>query len=64
MAERSGVASVIQAFAIISGIVAVGDVISRRKTMEEAKARHDQTKAHLKQIETGIKSINAKLSGK
>ena len=62
--ERPGVASVIRAFAIVSGIVAIHDVVTRRKSMDEARARHDQTKAHLAKIETGIKSINAKLSGK
>lgn len=62
--ERSGVSSVIRAFAIVSGLVAINDVISRRKTIDESRARHDQTKKHLAKIETGIKSINAKLSGK
>lgn len=62
-ANGAGVSSFLRAFAIISGIVAISDIISRRKSMDEARARHAQTKAHLAKIDKGLKSINAKLSG-
>jgi hypothetical protein len=64
MAERTGISSLVKAFTIISGIVAVNDVINRKKSIDEARARHDQTKLHLVKIETGINNINAKLSDK
>lgn len=64
MAQRSSLKDILDAVAIISGIVAIGDMVARGKSAAEANARHDRTKAKLDAIEKGMAEINARLRAK
>jgi len=65
MAEkRTGLGDLVQAFTIVSAIVTIHDIVNRGKTIADAMARHDATKERLETIETAIKRVDAKLSGK
>ena len=64
MGTRSGMRDVLDAIAILSGVVLVIDVVSRTSKAAQSAERHARTKSRLEKIEKGIEALNAKLGAK
>lgn len=62
MAERGGIADVLLAFSIISGILLVSDYLNRPKAAAVAKAREQAHQAKLDAISRHLALINEKLA--
>jgi hypothetical protein len=55
----SGFRDLAKAFAVFSAVYAIGEVLNRKATIGEAKARHDVTMGKLDNLARGIEALRA-----
>lgn len=61
MGIRSGVGDALLAFAIVSGLLTIHDMVQRSRNEAHAKAVQDINRARLKRIDKSLKKLNEKL---
>lgn len=57
--ERAGLDDLLFGVAIVSTLLAVNDVLNKKKSLEQAKASYEK----IAKIDAGVRAINAKLAG-